>query len=445
MKITCISLGCDKNLVDTERMLGMVLDEGYTFTDDPEDADIALINTCCFIDAAKDESIAAILELADLKHTGSLRALIVTGCMAERYRGEIMQEIPEVDAVVGTSSLSEIGNVIKETLEGKSVEVFLDQGREPALNAERVITTGGAYEYLKIAEGCDKHCTYCIIPSLRGSYRSVPMEELVEEAFMLAGRGVKELILVAQETTLYGVDIYGEKKLPELLHALAAVDGIRWIRILYCYPEEMTDELIEAIAEEEKVCHYLDIPIQHASDDILRRMGRKTSRKEITSLINTLREKIPDIVLRTTLITGFPGESEADQEELLDFVDEMDFDRLGVFTYSAEEGTPAALYPDQVPEDVKEARRDEVMELQQRIAFKKAKERVGCVFDVLIEGELPDEGVYVGRTYMDAPDVDGYIFVEGAGPLNTGDLVKVKVTQAMDYDLIGEICDESAE
>ncbi len=445
MKIVCISLGCDKNLVDTERMLGLISGEGCTFTDDVRDADVALINTCCFIDAAKEESINIILEMADLKQTGKLRALIVTGCLAERYRSEIMEEMPEVDAVLGTASLSMIGDVIKEALEGNKPEVFLEQDEEPSIKAERVITTGGAYEYLKIAEGCDKRCTYCIIPDLRGRYRSVPMEDILSEARMLAGQGVKELILVAQETTLYGTDLYGEKKLPELLHRLAQIPGIVWIRILYCYPEEITDELIEAIADEKKVCHYLDIPIQHASDRILRRMGRRTSRAELTARIEALRKRIPDIVLRTTLITGFPGETEDDQEELLDFVDEMNFDRLGVFTYSAEEGTPAALYPGQIPEEIKEQRRDEVMELQQEIAFEKARERVGSVFDVLIEGELPDEGVFVGRTYMDAPDVDGYIFVEGAESLNTGDFVKVKVTQADGYDLIGEIYDEPAE
>ncbi len=445
MNIMCISLGCDKNLVDTERMLGLILGEGYTYTDDAFEADVILINTCCFIDAAEEESINTILDIADLKQTGKLKALIVTGCLAERYRSEIMKEMPEVDAVLGTASLSEIGKVIEEAIEGKKPEVFLEQGTEPEGGTERVITTGGAYEFLKIAEGCDKHCTYCIIPSLRGSYRSVPMEDLVAEAETLARQGVKELILVAQETTLYGTDLYGEKKLPELLHRLAQIPGIVWIRILYCYPEEITDELVKTIAGEKKICHYLDIPIQHASDRILKRMGRRTDRQELTARIADLREKIPDIVLRTTLITGFPGETEEDQEELLDFVEEMEFDRLGVFTYSAEEGTPAAGYPDQIPEEIKVSRRDEVMELQQQIAFEKAQEQVGRVFDVLIEGELPDEGVYVGRTYMDAPDVDGCIFVEGSGALNTGDFVKVKATQAEGYDLIGEICDESAE
>ncbi len=445
MKIMCISLGCDKNLVDTERMLGLLLEDGYEFTDDETEAEAALINTCCFIDAAEEESINTILEVAELKKTAKLKTLIVTGCLAERFRGEIMKEIPEVDAVLGTASLAEIGQVISGAAEGVKAEVFREPGTEKTPENERVITTGGAYEYLKIAEGCDKHCTYCIIPSLRGPYRSVPMEDLVSEAEDLARQGVKELILVAQETTLYGVDLYGEKKLPELLQRLCGIEGLVWIRLLYCYPEEITDELIDTMAEEKKICHYLDIPIQHASDDILKRMGRKTSRGELEGMIARLRKKIPDITLRTTLITGFPGERTKDQEELLGFVRDMRFDRLGVFTYSAEEGTPAASYADQIPEDIKEERRGEVMELQQGIAFEKAEENVGKVFDVLIEGELPDEGVFLGRTYMDAPEVDGYIFIEGASSLQTGDFVKVRATQAREYDLIGEICDESAE
>ncbi len=445
MKIMCISLGCDKNLVDTERMLGLLLDEGYEFTDDENEAEAALINTCCFIDAAKEESINTILEVAGLKQSANLKLLIVTGCLAERYRGEIMDEIPEVDAVLGTAALSEIADVIRGAEEGAKCEVFEEPGTESMMPCGRILTTGGAYEYLKIAEGCDKHCTYCIIPSLRGPYRSVPMDDLISEAEDLAARGVKELILVAQETTLYGVDLYGEKKLPELLRRLCKIEGLVWIRLLYCYPEEITDELIKTIADEKKICHYLDIPIQHASDDILKRMGRKTSRYELEQRIAHLREKIPDITLRTTLITGFPGETPKDQEELLDFVKNERFDRLGVFTYSAEEGTPAASYPDQIPEDIKEERRDEVMELQQTIAFEKAEEQVGRVFDVIVEGELVDEGVFVGRTFMDAPEVDGYIFIEGDVSLQTGDFVKVRATQAREYDLIGEICDESAE
>ena len=445
MKILCVSLGCDKNLVDTEMMLGLLTRDGYTFTDDEQEADIIVINTCCFIGDAKEESVNTILEMAELKTSGSCKALIVTGCMAQRYKEEILKEIPEVDGILGTSSYDEISDVLKRVLEGESVSRFEDLDRLPEVAAERVVTTGGHYAFLKIAEGCDKRCTYCIIPSLRGSYRSVPMERLAAEAESLAAKGVRELILVAQETTLYGVDLYGKKMLPELLRRLAAIPGIYWIRIQYCYPEEITDELIQAIKSEEKVCHYLDIPIQHASDRILKRMGRRTDQAQLREMIGRLRREIPDIALRTTLISGFPGETQEDHEELMAFVDEMEFERLGVFAYSAEEDTPAASFPEQVPEDVKEARRDEVMELQQEIAFEHSEAMVGRVLDVMIEGKVADEAAYVGRTYMDAPNVDGYIFVNTGELLMSGDFVRVKVTGAMEYDLIGEVYDESAE
>jgi ribosomal protein S12 methylthiotransferase len=445
MKILCISLGCDKNLVDTEMMLGLLNKDGYEFTDDENDADIIVINTCCFINDAKEESINTILEMAELKKTGKLKALIVAGCLAQRYKQEIIDEIPEVDGILGTSTYDEISNVLKKALGGEHVSCFHDLDQSPKMKTGRVLTTGGHYAFLKIAEGCEKHCTYCIIPSLRGKYRSVPMEELVAEAQSLADQGVKELILVAQETTLYGVDLYGKKMLPELLHRLAAIDGIYWIRIQYCYPEEITDELIETIATEEKVCHYLDIPIQHGSDNILRRMARRTTQAQLREIIGKLRERIPDIALRTTLITGFPGETEEDHEELMAFVDDMEFERLGVFTYSAEEDTPAATYPDQIPEELKEQRRDEVMELQQEIAFEKSENMVGRILDVMIEGKVADESAYVGRTYMDAPNVDGYIFVNSGELFMSGDFVRVKVTGASEYDLIGEVYDESAE
>jgi ribosomal protein S12 methylthiotransferase len=445
MKILCISLGCDKNLVDTEMMLGLLNKDGYEFTDDENDADVIVINTCCFINDAKEESINTILEMAELKKTGKLKALIVAGCLAQRYKQEIIDEIPEVDGILGTSTYDEISNVLKKALGGEHVSCFHDLDQTPKMETKRMLTTGGHYAFLKIAEGCEKHCTYCIIPSLRGKYRSVPMEELVAEAQSLADQGVKELILVAQETTLYGVDLYGKKMLPELLHRLAQIDGIYWIRIQYCYPEEITDELIETIATEEKVCHYLDIPIQHGSDNILRRMARRTTQAQLREIIGKLRERIPDIALRTTLITGFPGETEEDHEELMAFVDDMEFERLGVFTYSAEEDTPAATYPDQVPEELKEQRRDEVMELQQEIAFEKSENMVGRILDVMIEGKVADESAYVGRTYMDAPNVDGYIFVNSGELFMSGDFVRVKVTGASEYDLIGEVYDESAE
>lgn len=446
MKILCISLGCDKNLVDTEMMLGLLNRDGHTFTDDEQEADIIVINTCCFIGDAKEESINTILEMAELKQTGNCKALIVTGCLAQRYKQEIIDEIPEVDGILGTTTYDEISTVLNRVLEGEGgVSCFHDLNALPEVETERIITTGGYYAFLKIAEGCDKYCTYCIIPSLRGSYRSVPMERLVREARQLADKGVKELILVAQETTLYGVDLYGRKMLPELLRELAKISGIYWIRIQYCYPEEITDELIEAIKTEEKVCNYLDIPIQHASDTILKRMNRKTNQSQLREMIEKLRREIPDIALRTTMIAGFPGETAQDHEEVMAFVDEMEFERLGVFAYSAEEDTPAASFPDQIPEEIKEERRDAIMELQQEIAFDKSAAMVGRVLDVMIEGKVADEAAYVGRTYMDAPNVDGYIFVNTGELFMSGDFVKVKVTGSAEYDLIGEVYDEFTE
>lgn len=442
MKLLCISLGCDKNLVDTERMLGLLRKDGCTFTDDETEADIILINTCCFINDAKEESVNTILQMAQHKKDGVCKALLVTGCMAQRYKDEIIKEIPEVDAILGTSSCDEISDALKQALKGERVSRFKDLSLLPESVGGRVMTTGGYYAFLKIAEGCDKRCTYCIIPSLRGPYRSVPLESLVAEARELADQGVKELILVAQETTLYGMDLYGDRCLPKLLKELAAIPGIEWIRIQYCYPEEITEELLQVMKEEEKICHYLDIPIQHSSDRILKRMGRKTTLTELTGRIRRLREVMPDIALRTTLISGFPGETKKDHEELMEFVDEMEFDRLGVFAYSAEEDTPAAKFPDQVPDQVKEDRRDEIMSLQQEIAFEKSERMAGRVLKVMIEGKVADEDAYVGRTYMDAPGVDGLIFVNTDAPLMSGDFCRVKVTGASDYDLIGELCDE---
>lgn len=446
MKILMISLGCDKNLVDTENMLGLLSRDGHTFTDEEQEAEAVVINTCCFIGDAKEESINTILEMAQLKEDGKCRVLIVTGCLAQRYQNEILKEIPEVDGIVGTASYDAISHVLEMAMGSTDKPTCLkDINRLPEKKASRMLTTGGHYAFLKIAEGCDKHCTYCIIPSLRGSYRSVPMEQLVTEARELAEKGVRELILVAQETTLYGMDLYGRKALPELLHELAQVAGIYWIRIQYCYPEEITDELIEAVKSEEKVCHYLDIPIQHASDGVLRRMGRKTNQEGIRRIVEKLRREIPDIALRTTMISGFPGETGKDHEELLAFVDEMEFERLGVFAYSAEEDTPAAGFADQVPEELKEKRRDEVMELQQEIAFEKSNAMVGRVLDVMIEGKVADEPAYVARTYMDAPGVDGYLFVNSGELFMSGDFVRVRVTGAAEYDLIGEVYDEFAE
>ncbi len=441
IKVMFISLGCDKNLVDAEKMLGILRRDGYVFTDDEAEAEVIIINSCCFIGDAKEESINTILEMATYKEEGVCRALIVTGCLAERYQNEILQELPEVDGVLGIASWQEIGRVVREALEKKTPRIFYDNNALPVTDAERVVTTGGYYAHLKIAEGCDKHCTYCIIPRIRGKYRSVPMEDLVAEAASLASQGVRELILVAQETTLYGVDLYGKKALPQLIRRLAAIPGIYWIRIQYCYPEEITDELIQVIRTEPKVCHYLDIPIQHGSDKILKRMGRRTDAAQLRKIIGILREQIPDIALRTTLITGFPGETEDDFQELLDFVDEMEFERLGVFAYSQEEDTPAASMEDQVPEEIKQQRRDQVMELQQEIAFEKSESMVGRTLDVMIEGKIADENAYVGRTYMDAPGVDGYIFVQSSEEFLSGDFVRVKVTGAVEYDLIGEVAE----
>ncbi len=442
MKIFFISLGCDKNLVDTEMMLGLLGREGYSFTDDEAEADIVVVNTCCFIGDAKEESINMLLEMAELKDSGQLKALIAAGCLAQRYREEIQQEIPQVDAVVGTAAIEEIAEAVRESLEGRSRNHYRELDEKPAVFADRILTTGGHFAYLKIAEGCNKRCTYCIIPKVRGNYRSVPLEELTAQAEKLAEQGVRELILVAQETTLYGMDLYGEKTLPRLLKSLAGIDGIHWIRLLYCYPEEITEELIETIAEEPKICHYLDIPIQHAADEVLKRMGRRTHQEELRQQIIKLRERIPDICLRTTLISGFPGETEEDFEELYRFVNEMEFDRLGVFTYSQEEDTAAAEMPDQIEEEVKVFRRDELMELAQAISFEKAEAMAGKVLEVMVEGKAVDEDVYVTRTYRDAPEVDGYLFLHTTASLMTGDFVKVLVTDYNEYDLIGEIYHE---
>ena len=439
MKILFISLGCDKNLVDSEVMLKLLEEKGYQFTDDETEADVIVINTCCFIGDAKEESVNTILEMAEYRKSGSCKALIVTGCLAQRYQKEILDEIEEVDAVLGTASYDAVAEAVEKVLGGQKELHFESIDRLVPDQGGRVLTTGGHYAYLKIAEGCDKRCTYCIIPKLRGHFRSVPEEQLLAEAQRLADQGVKELILVAQETTVYGVDLYGEKRLPQLLTKLARVPGIRWIRVQYCYPEEITEELIQVIKNEPKVCHYLDLPIQHASDRILKRMGRRTTQADLRRIIGRLREEIPDICLRTTLISGFPGETEDDHEELMRFVDDCEFDRLGVFPYSAEEDTPAASMPDQIPEEVKEERRAELMELQQEIAFEKAEEMAGRELTVMIEGKVADENAYVGRTYKDAPGVDGYLFLNTDETLMSGDFARVRVTGALEYDLIGEL------
>ena len=438
MKLLFVSLGCDKNLVDTEYMLGMLQADGIEITNDEAEADIIIVNSCCFINDAKEESINTILEMAEYKKTGSLKALIVTGCLAQRYQEEIKTEIPEVDAILGTNSYDDIVNAVHEALKGHFYKNCGTLEGLPTLKNKRSVTTGGHFAYLKIAEGCNKHCTYCIIPSIRGKYRSVPMEDLVAQAKELVENGAKEIILVAQETTLYGVDLYGNKSLHKLLDELNKIPGLFWIRIMYCYPEEIYEELIDSMIRNEKVCHYLDMPIQHSNDTMLRRMGRKTSHDDLVKIITHLRERIPDITLRTTLICGFPGETEEMHEELMQFINDMEFDRLGAFAYSSEEGTPAAEFPDQVEEEKKQSWRDEVMELQEEVIFDKNDEMMDRELYVFVEGQV-DGGAYVGRTYRDAPDVDGYLFINTDEILMTGDIVKVKVIGAYEYDLIGEI------
>ncbi|WP_026490764.1 30S ribosomal protein S12 methylthiotransferase RimO [Butyrivibrio sp. XPD2002] len=449
MKILFVSLGCDKNRVDSEVMLGMLSQRGHEFTDDEEIAEAAVVNTCCFIGDAKEESINTIIELGEYRKSGKYKALIVTGCLAERYRDEVLKEIPEVDRILGTSSVEHIVEALDSVLEeNNDTKMYLDSlEKKPYGNLKRVQTTGGQYNYLKIAEGCNKNCTYCVIPKVRGRYRSVPMEEIIESAKALVELGTTEIILVAQETTLYGVDLYKEKKLPELLRRLSDIEELKWIRIMYCYPEEITDELIATIKELPKVCNYLDIPIQSGSDHILKQMGRATSRKEITERIKQIREAIPDICIRTTLIAGFPGETEEDHEETMSFVKEMKFDRLGCFSYSQEEETVAGEMPDQIPEEVKEKRRDDIMELQQEIAFEAARNRIGQIVSAVIEGRIADDddddydgSTYVARTYMDAPDVDGYLFIMNVPyDLMSGQFVEVLITGSNDYDLIGEL------
>lgn len=453
MKILFVSLGCDKNLVDSEEMLGDLTQAEYEITDDEEEAEAAVINTCCFINDAKKESIESILELARRRTDGQLRALIVTGCLAQRYSEDILREIPEVDAVIGTTAQDTLLQTLEEVLgregtggtgqaekEGALVRLK-DLRRLPRTDAKRVLTTANGYGYLRIAEGCNKHCTYCVIPSIRGSYRSIPMESVLGTAEQLAAQGVRELILVAQETTLYGTDLYGRKMLPELLRKLAQIEQVRWIRLLYCYPEEITPELVQTMKEERKVLHYIDMPIQHASDSILKRMGRRTDRKELEEIVSLLRKEIADICIRTTLITGFPGEVEKDHKTLLSFVRRMKFERLGVFAYSREEGTPAAKMPAQIPAPVKKKRRKELMLLQQEIAFRKARRMKGRTVEAIVEGRIIGEDVYTARTYMDAPGVDGTLFIETRRELMSGDFVNVKITGSDEYDLIGVIAD----
>ncbi|MDE6435576.1 MAG: 30S ribosomal protein S12 methylthiotransferase RimO [Lachnospiraceae bacterium] len=438
MQILFVSLGCDKNLVDSEVMLGLLQEKGYAITNEEKEADVAVINTCCFIHDAKEESIENIIEYGKLKEKGRLKALIVTGCLAQRYRDEIHEEMPEVDAILGTMSTEAIVEAVEKTLAGKWYEHFEDVNYLPPSHEKRVITSGTYMGYLKIAEGCDKHCTYCVIPKVRGSFRSVPMEDLVAQAAYLVSNGITEICLVAQETTRYGIDLYGEKKLPKLLRRLSEIENLKWIRLLYCYPEEITSELIAEIRDNPKVCHYIDMPLQHSEDRILKRMGRRTTKDEIKRTITHIREEVPDIVLRTSLITGFPGETKEEHEALLEFIDEVEFNRLGVFTYSPEEGTAAAGFEDQVEEAIKERWREEIMELQQEISYDLNAAMVGKTIKVIVEGYLYKDEMYMCRSYMDAPDIDGCVFVASKEELLTGDFIDVKITDFNEYDLIGE-------
>ncbi len=445
MNILFVSLGCDKNLVDSEVMLGLVKAKGYNITNDESEADVVVINTCCFIHDAKEESINTILEMSELKKTGNVKSVIVTGCLAQRYKDEIKKEIPEVDVILGSTSYDAIVEAIEKSTNGKSEDVYKPLDYLPKDASKRVVTTGNYMAYLKIAEGCNKHCTYCIIPSVRGDYRSVPKEEVLRAVHNLVEEGIKEIIVIAQETTIYGIDLYGEKYLPKLLKEIASVEGVEWIRLMYCYPEEITDELIEVMANEPKILKYIDMPIQHSEDDILRRMARRTSKEEIIEVISRLRNKMPDVCIRTTLITGFPGETEENHRALIEFVDDMEFDRLGVFNYSMEEDTPAASFDNQVDEDIAIARKEEIMELQQEISLDNNENMIGKILDVIVEGYLHEDNVYACRSYKDAPNIDSYVFVSVPYELISGDIIKVEITDYNEYDLIGEIYDEFTE
>ncbi len=445
MNILMVSLGCDKNLCDSEAMLGLLRDKKYNITNDENEADIAIVNTCSFIKDAMQESIDTILEMAELKK-GRLKYLIVAGCLAQRYKDEIFDEIPEIDACLGTTSFDRIVEVIEELeKENKCTSVFDPIDRLATADTKKVITSGTFMGYLKIAEGCNKFCTYCVIPRIRGSYRSVPMEKLIAEAKYMAENGIRELVLVAQETSSYGIDLYGKKLLPELIAELNDIEGIEWIRLLYCYPEEITDELIECFVKYPKLCHYIDMPLQHSEDDILKRMGRRTDKAHIRDIVKRLRSAVPDICIRTTLIAGFPGETEDTHRALMEFLDETEFDRLGVFTYSREEGTPAADFENQVDEDTAARWRDEIMELQQEISEDINQGYIGTRLKVIVEGYSPEEAVYVGRTYRDAPGVDGLVFVNSDRELMSGSMIDVLITEVGPYDMIGDECYEFTE
>ena len=451
MNILMVSLGCDKNLCDSEAMLGLLAKHNYNITNDEQEADAVIVNTCSFIKDAMEESVNTVLEMAKLKQQ-NLKYLIVTGCMAQRFKDEIFAEIPEIDACLGTSSFDKILDVIEELKardgieDAEGISVYDDIDRLATITeSNKVITSGTFMGYLKIAEGCDKFCTYCVIPHIRGHYRSVPMEQLIKEAEYMASQGIEELVLVAQETTCYGKDLYGEKRLHVLVRELAKIDGIKWIRLMYSYPEEIYDELIDCFRDEPKLLHYIDMPIQHSEDAILKRMGRRTDRASIEAVIGKLREAAPDIAIRTSLIAGFPGETKEEHEALMTFLDEQELDRVGVFTYSREDGTPAATFENQIDEETATQWRNEIMELQQEISLDKNETFVGKIMQVIVEGYSSDDDVYVGRTYRDAPGVDGLVFVNCDYELMSGQIVDVRIDEVGPYDMIGGILDESTE
>lgn len=438
IKIGMVSLGCSKNLVDSERMLYKFRKRGYELVTEPGLSDIAVVNTCGFIQSAKEEAIETILELAKLKEEGTIKKIVVTGCLSERYQQEMADEFPEIDAVVGIGDQKDIIDILDHVLANERV-VHFDDKRNLPVTGERIISTLPFFAYLKIAEGCNNCCTYCAIPKIRGPYRSVPMEDVIEEAIWLAENGVTEIIVIAQDTTRYGEDLYGNSKLPELLERLCDIDGLKWIRVLYCYPERITDELLEVIANQEKIVKYMDIPIQHCNGEILKRMNRKGDLQSLTALMKKIRNKIPDIVIRTTLITGFPGETQEQFEELAEFVKDIKFDRLGCFAYSREEGTVAAKFDGQLDEDIKTHRADIIMEQQQLISEQKNSEKMDGVFVAVVEGFDKWAECYFGRTAGDAPDIDGKIFFTANEKLEIGQYVTVKITDTLDYDLIGEV------
>lgn len=443
LKIALESLGCSKNLVDAEIMMGILNRKGYKLVGDFEDADIILVNTCGFIESAKQESIDTILDLAQLKETGNLKLLIVTGCLAQRYAKELQEEIPEIDAIVGTGSYQQIDEIIEGLKKENNIVSLNDI--EFAYNEDlpRYVTTPDYMAYLKIGEGCDNHCTYCIIPKLRGKYRSRKMEDILREAKDLASKGVKELVVIAQDTTKYGFDLYNEAKLPQLLEELAQIEGIKWIRIMYSYPESITEELVKVMKKYDNICNYFDMPIQHASNSVLKLMNRHTTKEDIKAKVEMIRSYIPDATLRTTIIVGFPGETEEDFKELVEFAKEVKFDRLGAFAYSREEDTPADKLPNHLEEDVKIRRRDELMLVQQEISKDLNAQKVDNEYEVLIEEQIEDK-VYIGRTQGDAEEIDSIVYVKSDNKLNLGDFVKVKINNALEYDLMGDVVNELA-